>query len=93
MGDDGKKLYDPCLHSPDNRNPIACGHARVGALICMDAWDGQRDLQDRRHHLLADLNNGDGHKILCVPAWPTTNMPDPTDFLPTISDYWYVLAS
>ncbi len=93
MGDDGKGLYSPCLRGADKRNPFPCGNAHVGTLICMDAWDDDPPIRKRRNRLLADLENEAGYKILCVPAWPTINKPDPRAFQATVSDYWYVLAS
>jgi predicted amidohydrolase len=97
MGDDGKKLYDPCARNPDPRNPIACANARVCALICMDATDETTDnsglhIQQHRKQLLADLNAGEGHKIVCVPARFNSTWPDPSKLLSVLPDYWYVAA-
>lgn len=92
MGDDLKKLYDPCTKNQDPCNPIGRGEARIAALICMDATDGESCIQDRRERLSKRLREGEGTKIICVPARFTVNKPDPFGLLPDIPDYWYVVA-
>lgn len=92
MGDDLKGLYKRCLRNPDRRNPIACANARIGVLICMDANDNTACIRCRRNKLLAGLREGDGNKILCVPARFTNSTPNPLAFLSVIPDYWYVLG-
>jgi hypothetical protein len=97
MGDDGKNLYDPCTRNCDPHNPITCADARVGALICMDATTDATDrrgapIQQRRHSLLTHLKEGEGHKIICVPARCTSTRPDPTNLRSIIPDLWYVVA-
>ncbi|MGO9097202.1 MAG: hypothetical protein ACLQGV_18515, partial [Bryobacteraceae bacterium] len=92
MVDDRTGLYDPCLRNSDHANPIGYGGARIGVLICADAVDDTPCAQGRRNALLERLKEGDGNKILCVPARFTLWSPDPTLFLSFVPDYWYVLA-
>lgn len=92
LGEDLTGAYDPCLQNPDWRNPITCANARVAALICMDATEDKTDIKQRRSNLLTNLKEGEGHKIICVPARFTHTSPDPLAFRSIVPDYWYVVA-
>ncbi len=93
MGDDLKRLYRPRRTCADEKNPFPCGNAQVGALICMDAWDAEPSIQERRNCLLEKLRRWLGRKILCVPAWPTVYNLDHRQIQALVPDCWVVLAS
>jgi predicted amidohydrolase len=89
MADDLKDIYDPCTECCDEQNPIDCGNARVGTLICMDATDEKGDIKRRRNALLARLREADSAKIVCVPARFYRTTPGPSG---AFSGCWHIVA-